>query len=176
MSPFKKQLVICAMLALLVLPGLAYARITPEDILNSQKDSYNLKVKNYSPANKQKLEELNKQIAALNKQKTTELEQNILRQSEILEEYIRRNNLKEKTKTDGINRNLADPVENARYWVTYAHEAVAYQAAKVYVFNLSSEANIKNDELNTISGFESDLNILRNKVIKSQKIISNLVK
>lgn len=77
--------------------------------------------------------------------------------------------------TDGIKRNLENDVENTRYWLTYAHEAVAFQAAKVYVFNLTGQSNINRDINSTISQMYADLNGLRSKVIKSQKIILDLV-
>ncbi len=150
------------------------ARTTPADILNSQKSVYDQKVALYSPNHKQTLEDLSQKIAGLNKKITTELGQNMERQGQILEEYIRRNSLEEKS-NNGITRNLSEPVENARYWLTFAHEAVAYQAAKIYIFNLTSEANIKSDADAAISLLESDTNILSSKVLKSQKIIKNLV-
>lgn len=150
------------------------ARTTPQDILNSQSETYNKKIQTYSPVNKQKLENLSGQISALNKKITDELSQNMETQGEILEEYMRRNGIKEK-EGDGITRNLQDPVENARYFLTFAHEAVAYQAAKTYVFNLSAEENLKKDANSTISVFESDINGLIPKVLKSKTIIKNLV-
>lgn len=99
----------------------------------------------------------------------------MVRQGEILDEFIGRNNANKITGADGIHRNLTDPIENARYWLTYAHEAVAYQAAKVYVYNLTSEKNVNQDILSQINILSSDLNILRNKVLKSQQIIGGLV-
>lgn len=99
----------------------------------------------------------------------------MLRQGQILDEYMSRNDMQEGSETDGIHRNLSKPVENARYWLTYAHEAVAYQAAKVYIFNITSEGNIKSDLNREVDELSSDLNILRNKVLKSQKLIESLV-
>lgn len=162
-------------MTLYLYPSIALARITPEDIVNEKRRVYNLRVSQYSSSNKQKLELLEKKIAEFNKSKTQELEKNMLSQGQILEEYIRRQEIKEQKTTDGINRNLSDPIENARYWVTYAHEAVAYQAAKIYIFDLTGEVYLKRDANNIISVLENDLNILRNKVIKSQKIIQGLI-
>jgi PDZ domain-containing secreted protein len=145
-------------------PTATQARTTPEDILNSQKDAYNSQVKNYTAQDKQKLDLFSQKIANLNQQATYEWEWEMVRQGDILDEYLRRNNFKE---TEGI--------KNARYWLTYAHEAVAYQAAKVYVYNLTSEKNLNTDVLSQVNILQSDLNILRNKVLKSQGVITSLV-
>lgn len=153
----------------------ASARTTPEDILNSQKQAYQEKVQGFSLKHQQQLEDLSQKIAGLNKKITDDLEKNTLRQGQILDEYTRRNNIQERS-GDGISRNLSDPVENARYWLTFANEAIAYQAAKIYIFNLTSETNIKNDASATIFQLQSDINILSSKVAKSQKIIKQLVK
>jgi hypothetical protein len=156
-------------------PLKAQARVTPEDIINAQKEEYNLKVKNYSPQYKTKLETYSKKIDSLNKAITADWEAQMVKQGEILDEYVRRKSLAENGGKDGINRNLTEPVENARYWLTYAHEAVAYQAAKNYIFDLTGEKNVNSDILSEINLMQSDLNILRNKVIKSQNIISDLI-
>ncbi|MBI2595866.1 hypothetical protein HYW46_04000 [Candidatus Daviesbacteria bacterium] len=152
----------------------ASARTTPADILNSQKSAYDQKVAAYSTDHQQKLAGLSQKITGLNKKITADLGQNMERQGQILEEYIRRNSLEEKS-NNGITRNLNEPVENARYWLTFAHEAVAYQAGKIYIFNLTSKSNIKSDTNSTITQLEADINILNSKALKSQKIIKNLV-
>lgn len=169
--------IVSALLLILIVSFFAAAvsaRTTPEDILNSKRSAYAQKVQNYSSIHKQKLEDLSQKIANLNKKITDDLNLNMEKQGQILEEYTRRNNL-EKVSNDGIKRNLNEPMENARYWLTFAHEAVAYQAAKTYVFNLTSEANIRGDTNTAISLLESDINTLRSKIAKSQKIIRNLV-
>jgi hypothetical protein len=156
-----KLLPILLAFLILILPQLTQARTTPEDIVNEKRATFNLSVKNYSPQSKEKLESWEKKVAEANKEKTDILDENMIRQALILEEYARRN----------PNKNI----ENARYWLTYAHEAVAFQAAKIYIFNLSTEKNINSDIISTISILQSELNTLRGKVIKSQKIISELV-
>jgi hypothetical protein len=152
-----------------------FARTTPEDIVNAQKESYQQNTKNYSPANKQKLDMWDKKIEVFNDKKSAELEHIMQTQGEILDEFIRRNEIAEKAKTDGKTRNLSDPIENARYWLTYAHEAVAYQAAKVYIFNTTGETSINQNIISTINIMQSDLNILKGKVQKSQTIMEELV-
>lgn len=153
----------------------SYARTTPEDIVNQKRDNYNQRVKNYSSENKQKLENFSQKIADVNKKSTDELSQNMERQAQILEEYIRRTGADPRYQTDGIHRNLDNRVENARYFLTFAHEAVAFQAAKIYIFDLTNESNIKTDANKLVTQLQSDLNILRGKVIKSQNIIKSLV-
>lgn len=154
----------------------SFARTTPEDILNTRKDAYQKKVSSYSSENKQRLDTFSKKIADLNKNQTDELNTIMERQAQIFEEYLRRERVAEKKITDGVNRNLSDDIENTRYWLTFAHEAVAYQAAKVYIFDLTSEGNIKNDILSDINRLENDLDILKGKAVKSQKILKTLVK
>lgn len=179
---FKKQLIIWVFLLLLILNSLflplnsVFARITPADIVNEQLDTYNQKLKTYTPQTQQKIINYNQQIAALNKQITDDWEANMVRQGQILDEYVYRNNLQENGGKDGIHRNLSQPVENARYWLTYAHEAVAYQAGKVYVMNLTSESTVNSDILNTINTLQADTSVLKNKVLKSQQLIEALVK
>lgn len=152
----------------------ASARTTPDDILREQREVYNMRVKNYSPENQRKLAEFEQKIAAMNKNQTDILESKMVRQGEILNEYVFRKGISER-QADGINRNLSDPVENARYWLTYAHEAVAFQAAKHYIFDLSGEANMKTNVTSKINQLANDIDILASKVDKSQKIIADLI-
>lgn len=147
------------------MPSTIYARITPEDIVNSRREAYEAKVKNYSPQSRQKLENLSQKISVLNKIKTDELNAITKRQGEILDEYEKRLDFPENH----------SGIKNARYWLTFSHEAIDYQAAKIYIYNLSSEANIKNDALNLISQLQSELNYAKSTAEKSQGIIENLV-
>lgn len=163
--------ILSTLILFLLTPLPAYARTTPADIVNSEKGTYNSKVANYSAADKQKLTLFSQKIADLNKQETDLLEQNMLRQGDILDEYVRRNNIVENGGADGIHRDLTQPVNNARYYITYAHEAVAYQAAKIYIINLTSEANLKSDILSTINELQSDINTLKQKVVNSQNVL-----
>lgn len=152
-------------IAFLLISPEAEARVTPEDIVNYKREAYEEKVGSYSSSNKQKLESLAGQIAAVNKIKTEDLDRIMVTQAVILDEYQNRMGNKNKTQ-----------IEKARYWITYAHEAVAYQAAKIYIYNLSSEGNIKNDALNLISLMQGELNSARSKVINSQKILLETIK
>lgn len=170
-----KIILIFVISLILILPSSSFARTTPEDIINAQKEVYNQRIKNYSPENQQRVTKASEKVALFNKEKTAYLGALMERQGEILDEYIYRTGADPRYATDGIKRNLENDVENARYWLTYAHEAVAYQAAKVYVINLTSEASIKGNINSTISSMEYDLNTLRGKVIKSQNIIKELV-
>ncbi len=142
---------------------IALARVTPEDIVNEKRAEYESRVKNYSSDHKVKLEALAKRIDEINQQRSFELQQNVMAQGIILDEYMSRH-----PKDSGI--------EDVRYWITFAHEAISYQKARIYIYNLSSESNIKGDALNLISQFSSDLNSIRTKTIKSQKLLEALVK
>ena len=123
---FKTSLFILTTCYLLLATSI-YARTTPEDIVNSKKDSYNQTVQNYSPENKQKLDSYSHNIATLNKIITDDYQFNMETQALILNEYIKRN----------PEQASSSQVENAQYWLTYAHEAVAFQAAKIYIFEFS---------------------------------------
>jgi len=152
-------------LTFFLMPLNAQARITPEDIVNSKKEAYEKRVVSYSPAHKKSLEDLSKKIAGVNKKRTDELERIMVTQALILDEYERR--------SDGKN---GQQIKEARYWITYAHEAVAYQAAKIYIFELSGESNLTKDALNTVSFFQSELNSARSKVINSRKTLTDTLK
>lgn len=147
-----------------ITPVQAFARITPEDIVNSKREAYETKIKNYSLQNKQKLQNLAGKVAEVNKKRADELDRIMITQAAILDEY--------QTRIDGKDK---AQIEKARYWITYTHEAVAYQAAKIYIFSLSSESNLKNDTLNLISLMQGELNSTRSKVIYSQKILKETV-
>lgn len=153
-----------------------FARTTPEDIYNEKRASYETKRQTYSLENQKKLDAYEQEIKNLNSFITKELEANTLRQGEILDEYIRRNNIPTVPETDGIKRNLADPVENARYWITYAHEAIAFQAAKNYLFSLSGESNINRDIVIQIQALQGDTGVLKGKVEKSKQALISLLK
>lgn len=170
------KVVFGVILALLLLGQVVYpvsilARITPEDIVNSKKEAYEKKVVSYSVSHKQNLENLSKKIARVNKNRTDELDRIMVTQALILDEYETR-----LRQGSGGQGRYAEAIERARYWITYAHEAVAYQAAKIYIFNLSSEGNIGNDALNTILLFQSELNSTRTKVINSRKTLLDTLK
>ncbi|EKD90715.1 MAG: hypothetical protein ACD_30C00100G0005 [uncultured bacterium] len=162
-------------LLFLILTPTIQARTTPEDIVNAKKQEYNQRLQNYSPESKQKLADFERKIADLNKLITDDYETQMLRHGTILDEYIRRNEISER-QGDGISRNLSEPVENSRYWITYAHEAVAYQAAKIYIPSLTGETNINRDITSQINILQSDINILRGKVTKSKNILMSLLK
>lgn len=153
------------LLGLIIFPGGVWARITPEDIVNSKREAYDKTVVNYSEDSKQKLKYFAEKIAQINKSRTDELDRIMITQAAILDEYENR--------SEGKNK---EAIEKARYWITYAHEAVAYQAAKIYIFDLSSEQNKKRDVLSTISLFQSELNSTRSKVINSQKTLTGTIK
>lgn len=152
-------------LVVILIPTNLLARITPEDIVNSARADYQSKVKAYSQKHRQELDNLSRQIAQVNQQRTYQLKVLMDRQGQILDEEQRRN-----------NNQTTPAIDKARYWITFAHEAVAYQAAKIYIFELTSQGNIKSDALSLISQFQADLDSTRLKVINSQKILEEVVK
>lgn len=140
------------------------ARVTPEDIINSKQSAYQQKLKNYQPTNQLKLENKSKQIAMLNHQLVNVLENNINLQAAVLDEYEKRMKGKNTQK-----------IVQARYLLTFAHEAVAFQKAKIYIFGLRDESNIGQDMSLTISLFQTEMLYARSKVVDSQILIKGLV-
>ncbi|MDO8639039.1 MAG: hypothetical protein Q7R43_05685 [Candidatus Daviesbacteria bacterium] len=165
-------LIIVFFLFTLISPQIIEARITPEDIVQEKRVVYETKVKNYSAQDKQKLEKLSQDIALVNKKRTDELENIMIAQGNILDEYESRQ--KGPSGNLRMNKNV-EAIKNARYWITYAHEAVAYQAAKIYIYNLTSEGNIKNDAVSLINQMAGELNSSRTKVINSQKTLEKTI-
>lgn len=153
-----------ALISIVFISTPVLARVTPEDIVNERKAEYNSRVKNYSSSNKKRLEEFNKKIHELNWKVCAELEENMARQGQILDEYQERNG--------GVE---TESMKNSRYWITYAHEAVAYQAAKVYVYNLTGETNVNKDILSAINQMNAEIVTLKGKVTKSQNILKSTV-
>ncbi|OGE38862.1 hypothetical protein A3D25_03460 [Candidatus Daviesbacteria bacterium RIFCSPHIGHO2_02_FULL_43_12] len=149
-----------------------YARVSQEDIVNSQKENYAQKVAGYSAENKFKLESLSQKIVGINKKRTDELEQLTLTMGEVLDEYQARMG---DEKRPAYEREQ-DAVGNARYWITFAHEAIAFQAGKIYIFNLTSEGNLKSDASSTINLFQSNLEYARAKTIYALNLLKGVVK
>lgn len=146
------------------LPTAVFARVTPEDIANEQRGIYNSQVKNYSNENKKRLDEAGKKLQALNLRICGELDELMVRQGQILDEYLKRKGFKE-----------TEAIKNSRYWITFAHEAVAYQQAKIYIFSLTGETNVERDINIAINNLQSDITTLKGKVVKSQGILKTTV-
>lgn len=140
-------------------------RTTPADIIDTKKATYEEKVKSYSSTHQAQLKKFSEEISRVNEYRSNQLRQIMDTQAAILDEFQRRHEGQYK-----------DSVEKARYWITFAHEAVAYQQAKVYVFALSDESLIKEDSKGTISLLRSDLSYARSQVINSQNILEGLLK
>lgn len=175
---FKKILILLALL--LLLPTQASARTTPDDILREQQEAYQSRLKTYSPQHQQQLNQLSQNINSMNKKLTDELERIMVAQGEILDQYQYRNqnaqrNAQQLTYHTPNDALRADKTEQARYWITFAHEAVAFQAAKTYVIDLTSEANIQKDVLNEIAVLQSDMEGLKKKVMNAQKTLQGAI-
>lgn len=160
-----KKLTVLIFILFLIPTQDVYARITPHDIVKASKGVYEKKLKFYAVSNKQKLDKMEGLIAQVNKTRTDQLAQIIQKQAAILDEYQKR-----------VGDKNAKGIDNARYWITFAHEAVAFQAAKIYIFDLTSEKNLIQDVDSTINLLQSDLNLTRLKVINSQKTLKKSVK
>jgi hypothetical protein len=170
-----KLILVLSLISYLVLPITIFARVNPESIYNDARETYEKKRQTYSLENQKKLDQFEEEIKGLNAFITGELENNTLVQGEILDEYIRRKDIPTVPETDGIRRNLTDPVENARYWITYAHEAIAFQAAKNYLFSLGSESTVDRDIVLQINSMQADIGVLKGKVEKSKQALLSLL-
>lgn len=145
------------LLALLALPPLALARTTPEDIVNAQMETLNSTLNSYSPENQQKVRNIIRSTAKANANACTYLEAITARQGAILDEYLSRKNFQE-----------TQSIKDARYWLTFAHEAIDYQKQRVYLPQLTGEANIQRDLRVMINNFQSQLNYARGTAVKTQ--------
>ncbi|MDO8429031.1 MAG: hypothetical protein Q7S88_00175 [Candidatus Daviesbacteria bacterium] len=143
----------------------AEGRVTPEDIVVAQKESYQKSTESYTDASKMKLDNLQKDILNLNRKLTAELDYAMVVQALILDEFEVRAEGKYKSQ-----------IEDARYWITFAHEAVAYQAAKTYIPRVTGEQNFKSDASSTIGLFKSEIFSARLKVFKAEGIVKGLLK
>ncbi len=157
------------------------ARVTAADQLNAQQQAYDQTVSHYSASHQQQLQQLTTDIAGLNKKYTDQLDQLAQTQGEILDEYQARHPSEKRTQNQLTYHTPRDELagndrgEQVRYWITYAHEAVAFQAAKKYIINLHGEGSIKSDAKSTVSILRSDLASARQKVVNSQKMLEQLV-
>lgn len=164
---FKSRLAMAALFlnlySLFLNPAIVSARITPEDIVNSRLEAFNSQAGAYSEAHRQRLTKISGRIAEINQRRTDQLSWIMESQARILDEYLRRQGVED------------EDIKKSRYWITYAHEAVAYQRAKIYIFDLNGEGNIDRDTNNLVGLFRSDLNSTRDKVINSQGILKTVV-
>lgn len=152
-------------LSYLLAPGLIFARITPEDIINAKQEVYEKTVVRYSLQHQQRLRALSQKVADLNQQRSSELEGIIKVQGDILEEYRARH-----------PEIKPDQLEKVGYWLTFAHEAVAYQKAKIYIYELTQEPNIRSDAQKLVNRYINDLESTRQKVIHSQQVMVEAIR
>ena len=171
---------LCVLFIILLSPIQVQARVTVADQINEQQASYQTAVSRYSVANQQKLKNLSEQISQVNKNYTDQLERTLTIQGQILDEYQSReddpkriqNQLLYHTPRDQLSNGA---VEKARYWLTFAQEAVAYQAAHQYIFNLRGESAIKADGRSLVNQLKSDLKILTQKALNAQIMVKKVI-
>src|SRR5258708_15689919 len=99
------KILLALLLTVIFLPGPAFGKITPADIVNSNNQAYQDRIKSYSPKNQQSLDNLQQKIAQINKIRTDQLEAIALVQGEILDEYVKRKGVTEQ-QHDGVHRDL----------------------------------------------------------------------
>lgn len=141
------------------------ARITPQDIVDQKREDFTRMFNNYTPANQQKIQDIIDAINQDNANNTAVLEAIMLYQGQILDEYLSRNKFIE-----------TESIHDARYWLTFAHEAIDYQKQRVYIPILTSQSNINSDLLNLLSSYKSQLNYAQSTAVKSLNKIAATVK
>lgn len=155
-------------LALIVLaftfPLTIQARITPADIVNAKREDFTQKFNTYSPTSQQKINEVMDAINQANADSTAILGAIMIRQGNILDEYLSRKKFIE-----------TESIKDARYWVTFAHEAIDYQRQRVYIPVLTSESNLNGDLSNLLSNYRSQLSYARGTAVKSLDKVSKTV-
>lgn len=143
---------------------MAQARITPADILNQKRQDFTKTFNTYSPANQQKIQTVIDAINQSNADSTAILGAIMLRQGNILDEYLSRKKFVE-----------SESVKDSRYWVTFAHEAIDYQKQRVYIPVLNSQASINSDLNNLVANYKTQLAYARGTAVKSLDKVTNTV-
>ena len=176
----KLYLVLSLLIIALLIPQSVQARrTTPDDLAREALQAYENTLKTYTPTHQQNLKDMTTKIADTNRSLSAQLTAAMETQAVILDEYqtrLGKGNLQESFHSPQDGKNSTDPLDQARYWVTYAHEAVAWQAAKQYTITLTGEKNIKSDALQTIGALRADLASTRQKVLNSQALLQKVVK
>lgn len=140
------------------------ARVTPADIVNEKREDFTQKFNTYSPTSQQKIETVMDAINQANADSTAILGAIMIRQGNILDEYLSRKKFIE-----------SESIKDSRYWVTFAHEAIDYQRQRVYIPVLTSESNLNGDLSNLLSNYRSQLSYARGTAVKSLDKVSKTV-
>lgn len=161
------KLIILSLLAvLLFLPSTVLARVTPNDIYQERKAKFEDSLNNISdPIKKEKLVQSQKLLNLINQRVGDRFLEDINKLSAIMEELRTRQGIKETRVAYG---SVDTAIENADYWVNWAAEAIAYQKAKEYMPEFSSEAAAINSIKTSSTSLKSDLQVLRGKVMKAK--------
>lgn len=140
------------------------ARVTPADILNERRGDFTKQFDRYSPAGQAKIQTVMDAINQANADSTAILSTIMLRQGNILDEYLSRKKFVE-----------TESIKDSRYWVTFAHEAIDYQKQRVYIPVLNGESNINSDLGNLLSNYKSQLAYARGTAVKSLDKLTNTI-
>lgn len=137
------------------------ARITPTDIVNARREDFTKAFNSYTPANQQKIQDIMDAINQSNADTTAILGAIMTYQGNILDEYLSRKKFVE-----------TESIKDARYWLTFAHEAIDYQKQRVYIPVLTGQSNINSDLNNLLASYRSQLSYARGTAVKSLEKIT----
>lgn len=155
-----------SLILLLSLVGTAEARVTPDDIYQAKRSEFTNNLDKISDNGlKSNILEADWAIKEINQSVTRRYDGDMAILAGIVSELEQR----------ADRQKRENPfLENALYWVTFAHEAVAYQKIQDYTPNLSGNsplAAIKSSS-NRLRG---DLNTLKGKILKAKTMVKKAV-
>jgi hypothetical protein len=169
-----KSIVALIILIILVMPNLAWARTTPNDLYQEKRAGFENTLSRFQdPAKKSQVLKLDQQLKETNLKIAVRFEEETLKLGAVMEEYKRRQGIKETRVAYG---NVDSAIEQADYWVNYAAEAVAYQKIADYTPYGVSENNISASANSAINTIRLDYSVLRGKIMRAKSEVAKLVK
>lgn len=151
-----------------LLPKVAYARVTPGDIYQAQRVQFLQQLETIEdPVKREKVKKADLLLSEINQQITHRFEGDILRLAAILQELKARLNMEGQETVVAFGQGKT-PLENADYWVNYAQEAVAYQKIQDYTPQIRNEAGLIKTITPSKERLRQDLMVLRSKVLRAK--------
>lgn len=159
------KLFLCLIL-LLSLVGTVEARVTPDDIYQERRAEFK---KGLDKINNEKVKsdvlEADWTLKEINQNVTGRFDKDMAILAGIVSELEQRVDKQEKENPY---------LEDALYWVTFAHEAVAYQKIQDYTPNLSGNTPLAAIKLSS-NRLRGDLNTLKGKILKAKTMVKKAV-
>lgn len=157
---------------LIVFPVTAFARVTPDDIYQQKRVTFEAQLNKISdPLKKEKVKLADQLLYELNQRVCSRFDGDLNKLSSILEELKKRNGVTETVVAFGQGDTQLD---SAAYWLNYAAEAVAYQKIQDYTLALNP-SNPKGSIQISINRLKVDLGVLKNKILRAKSELKGAV-